>query len=236
MFLSLQKSKHLAMRRRAIIVAGGSGQRMGSSVPKQFMCVAGRPILMHTLEAFARTAEPMDIVLVLPQYEVERWDALCKEYGCTVEHSLVAGGATRFDSVKHALALVHSGELVAVHDGVRPLVSAATIERCFAAAEQYGAAVPCVDMVDSLRRCTAERSEACDRSQYKLVQTPQVFRSELLLEAYEQPYCATFTDDASVVERLGAKVHLVEGNRENIKITTPMDLTLAEALLGSVEC
>lgn len=218
-----------------IIVAGGAGSRMHSLVPKQFLPLAGKPVLMHTLEAFHAFRSDLQIVLVLPAGQISYWQDLCSSRpGFAVPHSIVAGGETRFHSVRNGLAAA-TGALTAVHDGVRPLVSTATLERCFRAAAEYGAAIPVIEPVDSIRCLAQGGSRSVDRSAYRLVQTPQVFRTSLLKEAYLQEYTPAFTDDASVVEAMGQTIHLVEGNRENLKITTPSDMAVAEALLSRRE-
>lgn len=215
----------------AIIVAGGKGERMGTDIPKQFIVIHGKPILMHTIDAFLSYDTSLQIIIVLPQIQMDYWNELCKSYGFDIAHHIVAGGETRFQSVINGLKAVKGAGLVAVHDGVRPLVSAATIARCYTEAEKSGNAIPVVDLVDSIRQITRNGSVSVDRTVYKLVQTPQVFEFELLNKAYEQPYSNLFTDDASVVENLGYEINLVEGNRENIKITTAFDLRLTEILL-----
>jgi len=215
-----------------IIVAGGKGERMNANIPKQFLELQGKPILMHTIEAFNRFDKTMQIILVLPETQIDYWITLCKKHAFAVLHKIVIGGQTRFNSVKNGLKLVQSPSLVAVHDGVRPLVSHSTITRSFNAAEKYDAAIPVVDLIDSIRQVNEDESLSVDRTKYKLVQTPQVFDAELLKKAYEQEFSALFTDDASVVEALGTKIHLVEGNRENIKITTEIDLKMAETFLN----
>jgi 2-C-methyl-D-erythritol 4-phosphate cytidylyltransferase len=215
----------------AIIVAGGKGERMQANIPKQFLEIKGKPILMHTLEVFRRYDASVKLVLVLPAVQVEFWTELCKKHNFTLPHQVVAGGQTRFQSVKNGLEAVVAPALVAVHDGVRPLVSVETIARCFDEAEKHGAVIPVVDSVDSIRQITGDGSQSVDRSAYKLVQTPQVFDAELLKKAYEQDFSPLFTDDASVVEAIGVEIHLVEGNRENIKITTEFDLRIAESLV-----
>ncbi len=223
------------MHKYAIIVAGGKGERMGENVPKQFLELAGKPILMHTIEKFYQTFPQTKIILALPENQIDFWEELCYKYGFTkIPHQIVAGGKTRFHSVKNALVLVKETGIVAVHDGVRPLVSTATITNCFAQAEKSGAAIPVVDVVDSLRFVSKQEqtNKAVARSCYKNVQTPQCFKSELLLEAYEQDFDESFTDDASVVEKLGHSIELVQGNIENIKITSPIDLIVAEDLLS----
>lgn len=216
----------------AIIVAGGKGERMKADVPKQFIEIQGRPILMHTIEAFLGYDASLKIIVVLPQVQMEYWSELCKKHAFDVAHSIVAGGETRFQSVNNGLKAVKTSGLVAVHDGVRPLVSKATIARCYAEAQKNGNAIPVLELVDSIRHITPNGSISVDRAAFKLVQTPQVFNVELLKKAYEQPFSSLFTDDASVVESLGEEINLVEGNRENIKITTAFDLRLAEILLN----
>ncbi len=218
----------------AIIVAGGKGLRMGTDLPKQFLPIGGRPVLMHTLEAFHHALPDIRLILVLPAEQQGLWDELCRRHAFTLQHSVVSGGATRFHSVSNGLSAIPasvSEAVVGVHDGVRPFVSADVIRRCYAAARQRDAVVPVVPVVETVRELTEGASVTRDRSRFRLVQTPQTFRLSLLRRAYEQPYREAFTDDASVVEALGVDVTLVEGNRENIKITTPFDLTVAEALL-----
>ncbi len=221
----------------AIIVAGGKGLRMGGEVPKQFLPLNGRPVLMRTLEAFHTCCPLMELVLVLPCDQQDYWRMLCREYAFDVPYRLADGGETRFHSVRNGLALVpaDAGGVVGVHDGVRPFVAAEVIRRTYETARCCGTAVPVIDMIDSVRRTITtadgeQRNEAVDRSHYKLVQTPQVFRLSLFRKAYEQPFSPLFTDDASVVEALGVDITLVEGNRENIKITTPYDLQIAGVL------
>lgn len=220
------------MMRTAIIVAGGKGLRMGSELPKQFLLVGGKPVLMRTLEAFHRFDPEMTLILVLPKTQQAYWKQLCGEHHFVVKHTLADGGETRFHSVKNGLAFVPSGDgLVGVHDGVRPFVSQEVINRCYETAVTKKAVVPVIEVVETLRHVTSESgSETVNRSDYRLVQTPQVFDASLLKQAYEQNFVPFFTDDASVVEAMGVSVCLVEGNRENIKITTPFDLKIAVAL------
>lgn len=220
------------MKKYAIIVAGGKGLRMGTEVPKQFLPIGGKPVLMRTLEAFHAYDAAMDLIVVLPVDQQAYWDRLCHDQGFTVPHRVADGGATRFHSVRNGLALVGDDGLVAVHDGVRPFVAREVIEACFREADLRGAVVPVTDVVETVRRVTPEGSVTVNRVDYKLVQTPQVFRTALLKSAYRQPYSERFTDDASVVEAMGVSVALVPGNRENIKITTPFDIRVAEALTG----
>ena len=219
------------MKKYVIIVAGGKGLRMGSDLPKQFLPVGGKPVLMHTLEVFRKYDAAIQLILVLPREQQDFWKQLCREHDFDVEHRVADGGETRSHSVKNALALVQAPGLVGVHDGVRPFVSVEVIRRCYDLAEQHKAVIPVVDVVETLRHLTEVGSETVSRNDYKLVQTPQVFDVELLKQAYEQEFTPFFTDDASVVEAMGVPVHLAAGNRENIKITTPFDLKVGSALL-----
>lgn len=221
----------MPMIRTALIVAGGKGLRMGSDLPKQFLPVGGKPVLMRTLEAFYQFDAAMHLILVLPKEQQAYWRQLCSDYQFVINHRIVDGGETRFHSVKNGLAFVSGSGLVGVHDGVRPFVSQEVIGRCYDMAEVRKAVIPVVDIVETVRRLTAEGSETVNRNDYKLVQTPQVFDAGLLKQAYAQEFTPLFTDDASVVEAMGVPVCLVEGNRENIKITTPFDLKVATTLL-----
>lgn len=223
------------MKKYVIIVAGGKGLRMGGEIPKQFLPIGGKPVLMRTVEAFYQAEAEIGIVLVLPHEQQDYWRELCRQYDFQLPYVLSDGGQTRFHSVQNGLRMIPDGEadaLVAVHDGVRPFVSAQVIQTCFDEAARQGAVVPVLDMVDSVRRLSDDGgSKAVDRSRLKLVQTPQTFRADILKKAYSQDFTELFTDDASVVEASGVFVSLVQGNRENIKITTPFDLKIAEALL-----
>ena len=222
------------MKRYAIIVAGGKGLRMGGELPKQFIPIEGRPVLMRTLDAFHACDASIQLILVLPHDHQAYWHELCAQYQFAVPHRIADGGATRFHSVQSGLSLVDAPEaLVAVHDGVRPFMSPEVIRRCYAEAEAHGAVVPVIPVVETVRQLVGEGSKTVARDAYRLVQTPQTFRATLLRRAYEQPYCDAFTDDASVVEALGSAVSLVDGNRENIKLTTPFDLIVAKALVDS---
>ena len=215
------------MKSFAIIVAGGKGLRMGGEVPKQFLPIDGKPILMHTIEAFRKALDGVEIVLVLPADQHDYWQELCKDYNFCSPKLIAKGGETRFHSVKNGLALLPNDEeaVVGVHDGVRPFVSKETIQRCYEVAAQGKAVVPVVPVVETVRQILPDgKSITRPRDEYRLVQTPQVFPLDLLRKAYQQPYSKAFTDDASVVEALGKEITMVEGNRENIKITTPADL------------
>jgi len=221
-----------------IIVAGGSGSRMKSDTPKQFLEIAGKPILMHTIEAFHKYSDNIKIILVLPQDRWDDWENLKDQYNFLIEHSLVVGGSTRTDSVRNGLALVDNSETVAIHDGVRPLISPEVISDAFQTATNHSTAIVCVASKDSLRQLdTEERSEAVDRKEFRIVQTPQVFRAELIKKAYQKIMASNqeFTDDASVAEFCGYSINLVEGEYSNIKITTPEDLIIAESILRSRE-
>ncbi len=222
------------MKLYAVIVAGGSGTRMGTDIPKQFLELAGRPVLMHTIERFLTFSNSIHIITVLPGEYLEFWDQLKKKYNFTLPHIIVRGGETRFISVRNGLEYVDDDALVAVHDAVRPLVSIGTIKRCFETAGEYGNAIPVISPSDTLRIVNEENSKPVDRLLVKQIQTPQVFHSRLLKKAYCQSYLPEFTDDATVLEKTGEKIRLVDGNRENIKITNPEDLIIAQHLLPSI--
>ena len=215
----------------AIFVAGGSGTRMGGDTPKQFLPLAGRPVLVRTISRFAEAVPEAHIITVLPSHLSERWKEMCIEYQLTVPQTIVPGGLTRFHSVRNALVKVPDGAVVSVHDGVRPLVSVRLIRAMLERMKTVEALIPVVPVVDTLR-CVDPSNPAPDRSSLLAVQTPQMFLSEVLKDAYRQAYDLSFTDDASVVERNGTSVSIIEGERLNIKITTPEDMTLAEAVLS----
>jgi 2-C-methyl-D-erythritol 4-phosphate cytidylyltransferase len=217
-----------------VIVAGGSGKRMGMDTPKQFLELAGRPVLMHTIERFRKFSETIEIITVLPENQLRYWTDLQKKYSFDVPHTLVKGGSKRFISVRNGLEFVNTPGLVAIHDGVRPLVRIETIQRCFEMAEKYGNAIPVISPADSLRFEDEESSIPVNRMKVKQVQTPQVFDATKIKLAYLQDFDPTFTDDATVLEKTGEKIHLVEGNRENIKITNPEDLFIAQTLLSFI--
>lgn len=227
-----------------IIVAGGKGLRMGGDIPKQFLPVGGLPVLMRTMLRFRDYSPELNVILVLPKVQQEYWHSLCEQYDFNMTYQLADGGQTRFHSVQNGLALVPDDAegVVGVHDGVRPFVSVDVICRCFEQARQQKAVIPVVPVVETLRHIIPESSSTANspahsvtvpRDEYRLVQTPQCFDIQLLKEANKQPYQDAFTDDASVVEAYGYGVTLVDGNRENIKITTPADLLLAESILNS---
>jgi 2-C-methyl-D-erythritol 4-phosphate cytidylyltransferase len=221
-----------------IIVAGGKGLRMGSDIPKQFLPIGGKPVLMRTIERFREYSADLHIILVLPQSQQEYWQKLCWKYNFRVDYQLADGGETRFHSVQHGLALIPDDTegVVGVHDGVRPFPSVDVIRNCYETAREKKAVIPVIPVVETLRHINHPSGNGggftVPRGDYRLVQTPQTFDIQLLKAANRQPYNDGFTDDASVVEAYGHPITLVEGNRENIKITTPYDLKIAEVLIG----
>jgi 2-C-methyl-D-erythritol 4-phosphate cytidylyltransferase len=219
----------------AIIVAGGKGLRMGGNIPKQFMLLENHPVLMHTIQAFYDCDPEIRIILVLPGEQIVYWENLRTDYVFSIPHQIVSGGETRFHSVKNGLAVIGTNKaLIAVHDGVRPLIDKDLIDSLYAQADSNGGAYPAIPVVDSMRQLADDSGTTIpvDRSRYFLVQTPQIFRSDILFEAYKQEYQTGFTDDVSVVESsMICRPVMVEGNRENIKITTPVDLVIAQTLM-----
>ncbi|MDE5947225.1 MAG: 2-C-methyl-D-erythritol 4-phosphate cytidylyltransferase [Prevotella sp.] len=217
-----------------IIVAGGRGLRMGSDVPKQFLPVCGRPVLMRTIERFREYSPELRIILVLPRDQQDYWRELCGRYGFSVDYQMADGGETRFHSVSNGLELIPADAdgVVGVHDGVRPFPSVDVVGRCYEEARRMGAVIPVVPVVETLRHVT---DGTVPRGDYRLVQTPQTFDIRLLRRAYGQDYSDAFTDDASVVEAMGHEITIVEGNRENIKITTPWDLRVAEVVINQTK-
>jgi len=222
------------MKRFAIITAGGIGTRMHSEIPKQFLKLSDLPILMHTLKKFYDFDNSIQIILSLPANYFNYWNNLCAEYRFDINHRIVAGGKTRFHSIKNALKTINKTGIVAVHDGVRPLVSSDTIKRTFEKAQQSGNAVAACDIFFSIRKIEKKKNYAVNRSAYKEIQTPQTFHAEALKEAYDTKFKEEFTDDASVFEAAGHQINLTKGNRENIKITSPEDLLFAEILLNRI--
>jgi 2-C-methyl-D-erythritol 4-phosphate cytidylyltransferase len=220
------------LKKYVIIVAGGSGKRMESVVAKQFICIGDVPILMRTINTFHDYLKEIEIVLALPAMHIEQWNKLCEKHKFSIPHKTVIGGETRFHSVKNGLSSIPDEDcLIAIHDGVRPFVSKKIIDDVFMCAEKNGTAIPCVHVNDSIRIMENGNTKPFDREFIYAVQTPQCFHGNMIKKAYEQDYQESFTDDATVVENTGIRIHLVEGSRENIKITTPLDLTIAVALL-----
>ena len=224
------------MKEYAIIVAGGKGTRLKSSVPKQFLLLAGQPILLHTIEAFYRYSEKITVILVLPETDLDTWNAIVRDYHFLRPVILQQGGDSRFQSVKRGLEKIEGDGLVAIHDGVRPLINSSIIASSFQLAATHKSAVAAMPLKESIRMTNGETSKAMDRSRYQLIQTPQTFDVNLIQSAYRVTEEATLTDDASVAERSGHTIHLFEGSYENIKITTPEDLIIAEALMAARQC
>lgn len=219
------------MKRSVVIVAGGKGSRMKSETPKQFLNLASSPVLIHTIMRFYYFDPNIRIVVVLPFEHIETWNHLCTQHRFSIAHQVVAGGETRFYSVKNGLARALPADLVAIHDGVRPLVTSKLIANGFDAAAKHGSAIPVVTPSESLRKIRKEGSHPVDRSMHGLVQTPQTFKAKLIAEAYQQEFKPHFTDDATVLEATGISVHLIDGIPQNIKLTTPFDLFLAASFL-----
>jgi 2-C-methyl-D-erythritol 4-phosphate cytidylyltransferase len=225
----------LTSKNYAIIVAGGSGSRMHSSVPKQFLLLNGLPVLMHTINAFYNCIAQIHLIVVLPADSHEYWNELCAEHSFTIPHELVSGGETRFHSVKNGLGLINDDDaIVAVHDAVRPLITCEIIDESYECAAKYGNAIVAIKSRDSVRQIKDNRSISLVRDEIYLIQTPQTFQSAQLKKAYLQPYQANFTDDASVVEQTGVNINLIGGSYQNIKITFPEDIAIAEFLLKSL--
>lgn len=218
----------------AIIVAGGKGARMGASIPKQFLPLNGLPVLMQTIKRFREYSHDLEIILVLPKEQHEYWYELCKKHRFTAAYTVADGGETRFHSVKSGLSMIpdDADGVVGVHDGVRPFPSVEVIRNCYETARTAKAVVPVIPVVETLIHIDGNGKPApVPRDDYRLVQTPQTFDIQLLKRSYTQPYQDSFTDDASVVDNIGQKITLIEGNRENIKITTPFDLRMARILV-----
>jgi 2-C-methyl-D-erythritol 4-phosphate cytidylyltransferase len=223
------------MEMYVVIVAGGSGKRMGAEIPKQYLELDGRPVLMHTIERFKAFSADIEIITVLPENQLRYWVSLTEKYSFNVPLTLVKGGTHRYNSVKNGLKFVGVPGLVAIHDGVRPFVSIDTIKRCFETAERLGNAIPSISPTESLRLLTDDGNTHLNRLLVKQIQTPQVFSSALIKKAYNQPFSPEFTDDATVLEMMGEKINLIEGNRENIKITNPEDLLISTVLLPIIK-
>ncbi len=219
------------MKKYAVIVAGGSGSRMKASTPKQFILLGEKPVLYYTIEAFLTSFSDLQIILVLPPDFVEDGRAMAELSSDAGRVQMASGGISRFDSVKNGLALVKESSIVFVHDGVRCLVSPDLIHRCYNQAMEKGSAIPAIPVTDSVRVLTANGSQPLNRDLLRAVQTPQTFRSDIILQAFEQPYRQSFTDEATVAEAAGFNIHLIEGDKRNIKITLPEDLLIAERLM-----
>lgn len=219
------------MKHYAIIVGGGSGSRMGSYIPKQFLLINGKPIVMYTIEAFYKSDLKPTIILVIPLEYKEYWNELCMEYNFEIPHSIIFGGENRFNSVKNALKELEENSIVAIHDAVRPIIKNQIINNAFLQAELHNNAITAIAVKDSVRQIIGDTSVQLNRDEIYLIQTPQAFKFDILQKAYNLEYNKRFTDDASVVESLGYKINLIAGDVENIKITFPEDLKLAEFYL-----
>ena len=224
------------MKRTAIIAAGGTGVRMKAPLPKQFLLLDQRPLLMHTIDAFMSAKREMNIVVVLPQSYQFLWKQLCEQYRFTTQHQVIDGGSTRFHSIKNALKAIPDFGYVAIHDGARPLVSPSLIRNLFREAEQYGTAIPAIPVSDSIRNIRRRRSFPLKREDFRIIQTPQVFKTKEISKAYCQRFRKSFTDDATVYESHFGPIHLVDGEFQNIKITSQEDLLIAEFLLHHKTC
>jgi len=225
------------MEKYALIVAGGSGSRMGTDIPKQFLSLGNAPILMHTVKRFFGFSEKVHIIVVLPEEQIERWKQLCKKNQFNIPHTIVAGGKTRFESVRNGLNSIgnKAEALVAIHDGVRPFISKKMLENAYTSAEKLGNAVASVPLKESIRKIEKGTNSAVDRSMHRIMQTPQTFLLSKISPAFAVEESPLFTDDAAVAEANGVKINLIDGSYENIKITTPEDLALAEAIIKKFE-
>lgn len=223
------------MQKNIIITAGGTGKRFGSKLPKQFVALNGEPILFHTIRRFTSVYPDIQVIVVLPQNHILPWKKLCEKHNFNIPHEIAVGGEERFHSVRNGVRFVKANSITGIHDGVRPLVSKSVIKACFEAAEEHGSAIPVLPINESIRMIDNGTSRAVNRDQFKIVQTPQCFRSDLLIKAYKQDYQKSYTDDATVVESMGESIHLIEGNHENVKITRPNDLERAEQLISLLD-
>ena len=221
------------MKKAAIIVAGGSGIRMGGEVPKQFRLIGGKPVVMWSLTAFYNYDPEIHLILVIPQVHIDLWEKLREEFKPAFNVTVVAGGEERYHSVQNGLKAITDEDIIAIHDGVRPFIDSVTINRCFDAAHKTGTAIPVIESVDSIRLLIQDGSRPLKRRDVKRVQTPQVFRREVIQKAYSQPYKEGFTDEATICEMAGFKITLIEGNKLNLKITTPEDMMLADIIANN---
>lgn len=219
------------MKKAVIIVAGGKGKRMGSTLPKQFLKLGKKPIIHWAIEQFYNYDNQINVIVVLPENQFSFWAELNKNHQFSIPHKLVKGGEERFHSVLNGLSVLKDEELVAIHDAVRPMVSEGTIKRTFDSAEKNGSGIPVTEVVNSLRKINGNNSASVPRSEYRIVQTPQTFKTEQILKAFKTEYQEIFTDDATVYEKMIGPVSLVEGNSENIKVTTPIDIIISESIL-----
>jgi 2-C-methyl-D-erythritol 4-phosphate cytidylyltransferase len=221
------------MKKYAVIVAGGSGSRMNSSLPKQFLLLSGKPVLYYTLSVFLKAYKDLQAILVLPKEYISTGEKITQDFFNDKQIQITSGGNTRFHSVQNGLKLVKEESIVFVHDGVRCLVTESLIKSCYEAAMQFGSAIPAIPSKDSIRIINGQHSQTIDRTNIRLIQTPQTFQSNILLPAFETTYKPSFTDEATVVEASGSKINLIEGEENNIKITKPIDIIIAEKILQS---
>jgi 2-C-methyl-D-erythritol 4-phosphate cytidylyltransferase len=219
------------MEKYVLIIAGGLGKRMNSSIPKQFIPIAGKPVLMHTIAKFKDYDPKINILVIIPRVHIRLWKDLCQEFGFAIEHQIISGGKERFYSVKNGLKQVPKDSLVLIHDGVRPLVSNETIERVVNTSIEKGNAIPFMDITQSVRKLSKGKSRAINRKDFKVIQTPQGFHSDFIKDAYSKRYRKSFTDDASVLEASGYEINLVKGNNKNMKITSSIDIHIVECLM-----
>lgn len=224
-------SNYSSYTKYALIVAGGKGMRMGSAIPKQFLPLNEKPLLYYTIQAFINAFSDINIILVLPQEQLSYAQMVLQSFPERIDATIIAGGETRFHSVQNGLKAIEGDAIVFVHDGVRPFVSPALITRCYEQAVEKGSAIPVTPVTDSIRQVQGDESKPIDREQLRSIQTPQTFRSDILLPAFEQVYNFSFTDEATVVETYGTPVYLIEGEKSNIKVTTPEDMLIAELIL-----
>jgi len=229
--LYLNIYKFAVMKKIAVIVAGGAGTRMNTTLPKQFLLLNGKPVLYYTIDTFLKSFADLSIILVLPEEHIAAGQEIIDAFFDYTRIQITEGGRTRFHSVQNGLALITEESMVFVHDGVRCLVSTDLIKRCYEAAIDFGSAIPVVDCKDSVRLIKGDDNEAIERTRIKMVQTPQTFHSKILLPAYKIDYKDKFTDEATVVEAFGLKVNLIEGEEGNVKITNPMDIIITEQVL-----
>jgi len=224
------------IKKYAVIVAGGKGSRMGAAIPKQFLHLHGKPLLCYPIQAFAEAIPGIRIILVVPEDQLKSAEIVIRSYLNGIHVTVLPGGETRYHSVRNGLKKIQDdGGIVFVHDGARPLVSRDLIVRCLQQAEEKGSAIPAVTVTDSMRQIVNGGTRPLDRDSLRIVQTPQTFKTGIILPAFQQPYLPSFTDEATVVEALGKKIYLIDGDRGNIKVTTPGDMILADALLRSRE-
>ena len=219
------------IKKYAVIVAGGKGLRMGNALPKQFLPLQGKPVLAHSIIAFSKAVPDIEIILVMPADQLSYGQIILQSLPDPVELTIVAGGATRFESVKNGLNAITGNGIVWIHDGARPLISSALINRCYHQALELGSAIPAVPVAESLRKVTDSGSVPVNRDEIRVIQTPQTFQTAQIIEAYSRPYDPAFTDEATVAEAAGFTVYLIEGDKKNIKITTPEDMIIAGAYM-----